>query len=252
MHPEDPTPEDLPAIPPLPPEEGLLSPVPDEKLKKAQVRSRVTGVALGIAYGILAYSSFLKWNTLPTSTFLFLVPAVIGMIPSLFSDIDQVELFKEFIFFPTVTILGFLVATIVLFKEAAVCLVVLAAPVIALGLSGAYLVWAVKAYRMRARKKAKAMAALMLLPFLLVGIEKNYGLVTEELVAQSSLVVEAPAAMIWDGLAVVDTIRDGEYQPGVFNWLGVPRPVRATIALASSSSASRSTRSSRPSIRPGG
>jgi hypothetical protein len=232
MQPEDPQPEDLPAKPPAPPEEPVVFPSADDQLKKLQARARLTGVALGIAYGILAYNRFLKFDALPTSTFLFLVPAIIGAIPSLFSDVDQVNLFQDFVFFPIVTILGFLVATVVLFKEAAVCLVVLAAPVIALGLSGAFLIWMVKAYRMRARKKAKAMAALMLLPFLLVGIEKKYGLVAEELVARSWVVVEAPAAQIWDGLAVVDTIREGEYTPGVFNWLGVPRPIRATVDRA--------------------
>ena len=234
-----PTPEQVAAsgLPAAPAEQPLdaAPPVAQPTLARptlAQRRALREGVLVGALYALSVFAVFLKLNLLPTMAFLVLVPAALGAVPMLISDDDQVPLYVVFLMRPLFAVIAFLLGAVLIFKEGAVCVIVLALPFLAFAVAGAIGLWVWQAHKLSEAKRKKAALLLAILPFLLAPIEQAYFLRTEELTETSAVTVAAPPGAIWSRLAQVETIQPGEYRPGFFALLGVPRPIRATIDRA--------------------
>ncbi|MFT3765488.1 MAG: SRPBCC family protein [Minicystis sp.] len=189
----------------------------------------VTSLVLGVAYGLVAYFAFERHASLPTVAFLALVPLAIGAIPLLISDLDQIRSYVFILFVPWITILAVFAVLAAVLREGVLCLLVLGAPFYLSAMLGTLIATIIRAIMIRREKRKAAAAALMLLPFLLAGVEQRYLVREAQVTVGSSTVIDAPAALVFDRLAEVPTMRDDEYQPGLFNKLGVPRPIRATV-----------------------
>lgn len=192
----------------------------------------VVGTAAAVGYGIIAWVALQHFKALPSFTFLFLVPVAMGALPSVFTDDDQVDLYTRWLFVPWLTVFTYFAALVLAFKEAAICLVVLTAPLTGGVMVGTGIAWLVKAIKMSEAKRKKALAATALLPLVFVGLERAYLMPAETDGVESAVVIASPAGAIFAQLAEVETLRDDEYTPGLFNRLGVPRPIRATCERA--------------------
>jgi Polyketide cyclase / dehydrase and lipid transport len=188
-----------------------------------------TSFVVGVAYGLTAYFAFSSHAALPTIAFLVAVPLALGAIPLLLSDLDQVRSYAYVLLIPWLTIFTVFAVLIALLKEGALCILVLGAPFWGMALVGTLVGAVVRAVLISRRKRQAAAAALMLLPFALVGLEKQHLVHEERVSVASAVVVDAPAEQVFGRLAEVETLQDDEYHPGFFNRIGVPRPVRATV-----------------------
>ena len=203
-----------------------------DQMQPSQRSTLISGVAAGVAYGAITWIAFGAAKSLPSMAFLVLVPAAMGATPLLFGDQAQVRWYARVLLIPWFTAFGFCVVLIAVFKEGGACLLVLAFPMIGFAMAGAFVVWLIGALRLKAKARAATAAALLLLPFLVLPVERIWFMPAEAGETLSSVVIEAPAGFVFDHLAAVPTITDLEYRPGLFNRLGVPRPVRATIDRA--------------------
>jgi hypothetical protein len=193
-------------------------------------RDLIAGVGLGAAYGLLAFVGFRELDALPTASFLFGVPAALGLLSLAFTDPEQRRNYLWLLAGPWHAALGALALIAGTTGESLFCLVLFALPFVGGALAVTTLVWAVRGLRLRARRRAAAAAAL--LPFLLAPLEQRFAAEAEVGEVRDAVVVEAPAAEVWPRLAEVPAIGEDEYPPSPLDRLGVPRPVRATVDRA--------------------
>jgi hypothetical protein len=189
----------------------------------------LAGVLTGLVYALVAYLTFKKLATMPTIAFLGLVPLGLGAVPLLFEDLDQVKNYAFILLIPWLSLLGLFVLLFATLQEGALCFVVLGFPFFGLALVGTLIATIVRAIIIRRDKRKAVGAAMMLLPFLVVGLEQRYLVREEKVTVTSSVIVDAPAEQVFDRLAEVETIGDEEYDAGLWTRLGVPRPIRATV-----------------------
>jgi hypothetical protein len=188
----------------------------------------LSGVGVGLGYGLLTYFAFRAHGQLASIAYLGLVPMVMGAIPLLFTDVDQIKNYLYVLLAPWLAMIGVFAVLLAMLKEGALCLLVLAAPFWIAALLGTLVAVVVRGVILHQRKRKAVGVALMLLPFALVGIEHH--LVREhEVAVPSTVVVEAPAEEVFDQLAVIEPFREEEYPVGLLNRLGVPRPIAATV-----------------------
>jgi hypothetical protein len=219
-------------VPPPEPRAEILEAVPaaiaQAPATRLKLRVFLGSITVGVIYGLAMYFTFGKFGVLATYTFLLIVPAAIGGVPLLFRDIDQIRSYLALLVIPWLSILGVFVALGALLREGALCIVVLLLPFAAAGMLGSLIATIAASVIIRAKKRKALGAALLLAPFVLVGLEQRW-LVREETVAvRSTTLVDAPAEEVFDRLAIIERIEEAEYPTGIFNRLGVPRPISAT------------------------
>jgi len=182
------------------------------------------GILVGAAYGIGTRVVFGETATMASITYLFLIPAVLGVIPLVFANNDQIRSYRNIIFIPWLTILTFFVTAMLTGMEEILCLLVLAAPFFILATVAALIVRLVMIHKNR--NKLLAIAAL---PFLMSPVEELIKTPSETYTVESEVIIAAPREVIWENIVEVPEIGDDEYSPGVFNRLGIPRPLYAVV-----------------------
>jgi hypothetical protein len=188
-----------------------------------------TGFLLGVAYGLIAYFTFMEAKATPTLSFLVLVPLAMGALPLLFTDVAQIRSYLFILFVPWLSIATVFIVLGALLREGMLCVLILAGPFVLAGLVGTLIACIVRAVLISRAQRRAAAAALMVLPLLTVGFEGPLFERVEEVTITSVTTVPAPADEVFDSLAEFETIREGEYPDGWFTWFGVPRPIRATV-----------------------
>lgn len=184
----------------------------------------ILGVLIGAAYGVATRIFFGERATLASITYLFLVPAVLGVIPLIFANEDQLRSYRNIIFIPWLTILSFFLISMMVRLEEIACILMLAAPFIVLGTVGALVVRLILLHR-----KSKKMLAVMVLPFLFSPVEEAIKSPSEIYSVQSEVVIAASPRDVWENIVDVRAIGDDEFKPGFFNKIGIPRPVSAEV-----------------------
>ncbi len=185
----------------------------------------ILGVLIGAAYGIITRVVFGERATLASITYLFLNPAILGIVPLVFANDDQIRSYRNIIFIPWITIATFFLTTVLVGMEEFICLLVLAGPFFILGTIGALIVRLIMI-----RRQKNKMLALMFLPFIFSPVEEEFKSPSEIYRVESEVLISASRAAVWDNIVEVRAIRKEEYSPGVFNWLGIPRPLSATVS----------------------
>ncbi len=180
---------------------------------------------IGATYGIITRVVFGERATLASITYLFLIPAILGIVPLVFAGDDQIRSYRNIIFIPWITITTFFLTTVLVGMEEFLCLLVLGGPFFILGTIGALIVRLIMI-----RQKKNKLLALMFLPFLLSPVEEQFKSPSEIYRVESEVIVSASRNTVWENIVEVREIRTDEYSPGVFNWLGIPRPMSATVS----------------------
>ena len=184
------------------------------------------GVSVGVAYGLITRLVLGEEATLASMSFLFVFPAILGIVPLLFAHRDQLLSYKNILFIPWLTIASVFLAMILTGLEEVACLMILAAPFFALGTVGALILRLIQLHRERSKLK---LSLLVLLPFLLAPAEQLLQTPSSVFTIDSDAVVTATPEIIWNNIVEVKTIREDEYKAGFFHAVGIPRPIRATV-----------------------
>ncbi len=186
----------------------------------------ILGVLIGIAYGIVTRVVFGERATLASITYLFLIPVILGIVPLVFANEVQIRSYRNIIFIPWITIATFFLTTVLVGMEEFLCLLVLAGPFFILGTIGALIVRLIILHR---RSNNKTLA-VMILPFLLSPMEEAIKSPSELYKVESEVVIAASPGTVWNNIVEVPPIREDEFTPGIFNRLGIPRPLSAEVS----------------------
>lgn len=186
----------------------------------------ILGVLIGIAYGIVTRVVFGERATLASITYLFLIPVILGIVPLVFANEVQIRSYRNIIFIPWITIATFFLTTVLVGMEEFLCLLVLAGPFFILGTIGALIVRLIILHR---RSNNKTLA-VMILPFLLSPMEEAIKSPSELYKVESEVVIAASPGTVWNNIVEVPPIREDEFTPGIFNRLGIPRPLSAVVS----------------------
>jgi hypothetical protein len=202
-------------------------------MNKEILIKNLKGLTFGIVYGLIARGIIeLEFNSdinstsgLMTLTFLFIVPFVIGIITTYQNRNIKNALHALILSMPLFSILGLILITVILQWEGIIC-ALMAIPIFAImALIGGFI--GIKAFK-RDYNNLK-ISVLVLLPFILAPIEKQIGLSEKVFQEKTSIIVNGSDTDIWENITRVHYIDEKENQNSLFQRMGFPRPLEATL-----------------------
>lgn len=193
---------------------------------RQKYRLLIIGIVIGIAYGLVTRFVFGEKATLASITYLFIIPTILGIVPLMFADNDQLKSYKNIIFIPWLTVATFFLTMFLIGIEDIICLLILAGPFFILGTIGAFIYRLVQINKQKNKGK---LLTLVLIPFLFAPIEEYIKSPSATFKIKSEVIISATPETIWNNIVEVKTIQENEYNSGFFNDIGIPRPMSATI-----------------------
>lgn len=184
------------------------------------------GLLIGVAYGLITRFVFGKEATLVSLVYLFLVPAVLGAIPLVFADDKQIKSYKTIIFIPWLTVATAFLMMALFGWEEMLCFLILGAPFFMLATIGALIY---RLIRIHLDKKRNTLLTILLIPFLFSPLEEAFKSPSQVFTVTSETVINANPELVWENIIRVPEIKSNEYNLGIFNRLGVPRPIKAEL-----------------------
>jgi len=144
----------------------------------------------------------------------------------MFADNEQLKSYKNIIFIPWLTVATFFLTMFLIGLEEFICLLILAGPFFTLGTIGAFIYRLIQINKQKSKGK---FLSLLIIPFLLSPVEELVKSPSSTFQIESEVVISSTAETIWDNIVEVSTIQGTEYTPGLFNKIGIPRPLNATV-----------------------
>jgi hypothetical protein len=190
------------------------------------LKSEYIGIFLGVLYGLFIrfctdFSSYVE--NIFSVTFIFIVPAIIGVIPILFSQTNIYKSRKKMFFYPILTIIVYQFALLFTRLEDVVCVLIVGLPsIIIAGILGLIVGTIVKN-----RINSKKLYSIILLPLLLFPLENLLPEKEETFNVKTSIVINNQPEVIFPNLINVPTITESEYENGFYQLIGIPRPLKS-------------------------
>ncbi|WP_346657786.1 hypothetical protein [Pseudoalteromonas sp. CF6-2] len=85
-------------------------------------------------------------------------------------------------------------------------------------------------HRLWVKKSNKAVMSVALLPLILSPLEFNFLHLSKTYEVKNTIVINAPVDVVWQQLANVSQIHEGEYPSSFSHLIGIPRPIRADMS----------------------
>lgn len=194
------------------------------------------GILLGALYGfviryLLNYSDnslshIYDYYNIYTISFIWILPIVISVIPILFAKKEILDSkWKQFTF-PILSVFLFFIFTLSSKIEDWLCILIIAFPfLLVAGIVGLILAPIIK------NRSSNKLYSVVLLPFIFSPIESLIPNKVEYYKVESTVVIKTDKETIWQNLIEVPEIKENEYEKGVFNYIGVPRPIKSTLEI---------------------
>ncbi|WP_200977652.1 hypothetical protein [Echinicola sp. 20G] len=202
-------------------------------MKKLIALKNFKGLFYGITYGLVARALFsleTNWNIIPTYglmtlAFMFFVPFVIGLITAYYNKHILRASKILGIAMPVFSILGVIIITVLFNWEGIIC-ALMAIPIFAvMSLIGGFI--GIKLfYRSPSQLKV---SLILFIPFLIAPIEGYFGLNEKFFIAETSIEINSTKEDIWNQITRVRTISKNENSKSLFQFLGFPRPIEASL-----------------------
>lgn len=194
--------------------------------QKSKHRLLIIGIFIGVAYGIVSHMVFGQKEILASVTYILITPGILGTVPLMFAENEKLKSYRNRIVIPWMTVATFFLALYLMGIEDSLSLLIMAAPFFVMGTIGALIYGTVQKNR---RKRKYELLSLMFLPFLSAAIEKSIASPSEIYNVKSAIAISAEPETIWGHIVEVNPIKKEEYKVGIFNILGIPRPINASI-----------------------
>ncbi len=161
-----------------------------------------------------------------SSSFLFVLPGIVGFLAVYLSDLEKAKSHVYRIFIPWIPIFAFLVITLAFQIEGWACWVMIL-PVFLImaslgGMLGGYL-------KVQKRSNKLNVSLLVLLPLVISPIESLIHTIPATYTANTYIDINASAEKIWNEVTRVGEISEVEDKGFLTNFLGLPRPVKAEL-----------------------
>ncbi len=195
--------------------------------------SLLIGVIIGALYG-LACQSILKLDELKdlfaimTMGFVFILPVVLGVITLYFAKSEYRVSWTYRIFMPWATASLCLLLAFITGQEGTICLIMTIPIYLPLASLGGVIGAAFLTVYDSNKMNSFALGALLLMPFLVSGVEERYPLDDQILQVNTSILVNASSEVVWSQITRIPEIT--EPQESFFYKMGFPKPVEATLS----------------------
>lgn len=192
------------------------------------------GVLIGTLYGVLSRLLFDMPNSIwltMTCAFLLVAPFVVGYLTVWLAPPALQAAKKYAIFAPWLTCL-LLFITVWFFKLEFVICILMASPLFLLLASvGGFIGYRVLRNRQMPPSTKTSLTALFLfLPYLAAPLESTLPTPVSIRQVDTEIVINAPVAIVWANIKSVPTIQPSEQTFNLLHWVGMPKPVAATLS----------------------
>lgn len=210
-------------------------------MTRARARLRLVvaltfSVGLALAYGMATQLAF-RWQAsspflaVMSLGFLFVMPAGVGVLTVAAAPSPLRTSWWYALLAPWLTCIALAVATVVFALDALICLVMALPLLLVMSSLGGLSTCLLLRSRLGNRSPHLGVVVLaLLMPFLWTPAEQRYRSPDSIRTVRTSVVVRADAASIWRNIARVPLIGPSEQRTNPFHWLGLPRPVEATLS----------------------
>jgi hypothetical protein len=196
-------------------------------------RSVLIGALCGILYGFGTqfFARILMKNSEPLKSaflvmsiaYVFVLPAVIGMIHVFIRSREKIPGFVAAIFEPMLPAGACLVLSLAVHWEGTICLVMALPVIMLMAALGGLIMKLVLGFK----GKSLVFATFVFMPIPLSLAEQNIPLPQEKQIVTNSIRIAAPAEKVWAKIVRVDRIT--EPQESFFFTMGFPKPVEAVL-----------------------
>ncbi|MEN3333736.1 MAG: hypothetical protein V7641_3101 [Blastocatellia bacterium] len=193
------------------------------------------GLAAGILYGALArigftYNRFKDSWSLMTLGFIFFVPLALGILTVYYGEKERKRSWPYRIFTPWVPCLILMLAAFLIGWEGSIC-ILMALPIFlimsSLGGVIAALIFQTKRHQQNNFPLVIFFAAL---PFVSASIENQFRLPQSVRMVETQITINASPQIAWRNIERVREIKQNEQKNSLFQLLGFPRPIEATLS----------------------
>lgn len=199
----------------------------------------IFSIAIGVIYGVfvrLSFSQDFSQGVISTLSigFMTLVPLAMGALTVFFYERRVGRLTYANAFIQSLRMgFVFLLVVGVLAFELLICLV-MATPffTIIAGVGGMVMLWVLRMARRRTQYKNSPNVVLVILlfaPYFVSPLERMFTPQALIHTVETMLVINATPQTIWQNIIRVPEITSDEQRPSLFQLLGVPRPIEATL-----------------------
>lgn len=202
-------------------------------LRKGNIISLFIGVVIGAVYGLLCQfvlgrEELKDWFSVMTMGFVFIMPFILGVVTLYFANSESRSSWVYRIFMPWATASLCLLLSFVTGMEGTICLIMAVPIYLPLASLGGIVGGAFFTVYDSNRVNSFALGALLIMPFLVSGVEERYPLDDKILQVDTSILINAPADVVWSQITRIPKIT--ESQESFFYTMGFPRPVEATLS----------------------
>lgn len=190
-------------------------------------RFLLIGLLTGVLYGLATRIVFGERASLASISYLFIVPAILGVVPLLFANNEQLRSYRNVIFIPWLTVATFFLTMVLVGLEEFICLLILFGPFFIIGTLSAFV------YRLifrNEKKKPGKMLPVVLLPLIIAPAEAYFKSPSAIYRVESEVFISASADSVWNNIVAVRPIQESEYNSGFFQKIGIPRPISARVS----------------------
>ncbi|MFD2246341.1 hypothetical protein [Pontibacter ruber] len=126
--------------------------------------------------------------------------------------------------FPFLSVLLFFILTLSSGIEDWLCILIISFPfLITAGIVGLVVAPLIK------NRSSKKLYSIVLLPFILNPVESLLPSKSEKFSVKTQIVINTSQEAVWENILEVPEIKDAEYNYGLLNWIGVPRPIKSKV-----------------------
>lgn len=154
-----------------------------------------------------------------TVGFLFIVPVTVGYLTV--RPVTGASLGFR-VFAPWMTCALVILGSVVVGLEGAICVIFASPAMLFFASLGGVVAGA-------ARRSHAEVPVALLLPWVVMGLERGSPGPIEHVVTTTQIEIAAPPAVVWPLVVSVDSIRDSERRPAFFTAIGFPHPIAATL-----------------------
>ena len=181
------------------------------------------GLSMRIVFGLNFKGDFADLFSI---TFVWILPIIVGLIPLIFSPKEDLQSIVVRVSRPVLAVLTFFVLCYWTGHEDIICILIISIPfLIVAGISGIISGSAILRYRQR----NGILYSVFFIPLIAGLIEPSIPTPTEKYETTSCIIINADKSEIWKNIVRVNEIKNNEYQKGIFNFAGIPRPLYAEL-----------------------
>lgn len=201
-----------------------------ENLKDSIMRSaRWQGLLMGVFYGLTLRLLFAMSPDgllqIISTAFMLLVPFAVGAVAVLVDAQGEETTFGHQMFVSSWAMFWFLISMFLLFLEGLICIVLVTPVFMVAALIGGAIAGAVNNFR----ASRANLPVFALLPLIFGVVEAQQPPQVSDHQVVTSIEINATPEVVFDRLATVQTIEPHELGFSFMHWVGLPRPLEATM-----------------------